>query len=47
MGDHCHVLLGQKLRNFKGPLSRGIVVVEKEVLLVLPFLWPLAPHIFT
>ena len=46
MGDHCHVVLGQKLRNFKGPVSRGIVVVDNEVL-VLPFLWPLAPHIFT
>ena len=45
MGDHCHVVLGQKLRNFKGPVSRNIVV-DKEVL-VLPFLWPLAPHIFT
>ena len=42
MGDHCHVVLGQKLRNFKGPLSRRFVVV-----LVLSFLWPLAPHIFT
>jgi hypothetical protein len=40
MGDHCHVVLGQKLRNFKGPVSRGIVVVDNEVL-VLPFLWPL------
>ena len=46
MGDHCHVVLGQKLRNFKGPVSRGIAVVDNEVL-VLPFLWPLAPHIFT
>ena len=46
MGDHCHVVLGQKLRYFKGPVSRGIVVVDNEVL-VLPFLWPLAPHIFT
>ena len=46
MGDHCHVVLGQKLRNFKGPVSRGIIVVVNEVM-VLPFLWPLAPHIFT
>ena len=46
MGDHCHVVLGQKLRNFKGPVSWSIVVVDNEVL-VLPFLWPLAPHIFT
>ena len=46
MGDHCHVVLGQKLRNFKGPVSRSIVVVDNEVP-VLPFLWPLAPHIFT
>jgi len=46
MGDHCHVVLGQKLRNLKGPVSRGIVVVDNEVL-VSPFLWPLAPHIFT
>jgi len=38
--------LGQKPRNFKGPVSRGIVVVDNDVL-VLPFLWPLAPHIFT
>jgi len=44
MGDHCHVVLGQKLRNFKRPVSWGIVV-DNEVL-VLPFLWPLAPHIF-
>ena len=35
--DHCHVVLGQKLRNFKGPVSRGNVVVDNEVL-VLPFL---------
>ena len=27
MGD----VLGQKLRNFKGPVSRGIVVVDNEV----------------
>ena len=46
MGDHYHVVLGQKLRNFKGPVSRVFVVVDNEVL-VLPFLWPLAPHIFT
>jgi len=46
MGDHCQAVLGQKLRNFKGPVSRGMVVVDNE-LLVLPFLWPLAPHIFT
>ena len=46
MRDHCHVVLGQKLRNFKGPVSRSIVVVDKEVL-VLPLLWPLASHIFT
>ena len=46
MGDHCHVVFGHKLRNFKGPVSQGIVVVDNEVL-VLPFLWPLAPHIFT
>jgi len=46
MGDHCHVVLGQKLRNFKGPVSQGIVVVDSEVL-VLSFLWPLVPHIFT
>ena len=46
MGDHCHVVLGQKLRNFKGSVNRGIVVVNNEVL-VLPFLCPLAPHIFT
>jgi len=46
IGDHCHVVLGQKLRNFKGPVSRSIVVVDNEVLL-LPFLWPLAPQIFT
>jgi len=45
-GNHCHVVLGQKLRNFKGPVSRSIVVVDKEVL-VLPLLWPLASHIFT
>jgi len=45
-GDHCHVVLGQKLRNFKGPMSRGIVVVDNEVL-ILSFLWLLAPHIFT
>ena len=44
MEDHCHVVLGQKLQNFKGPVSRGIVL-DNEVL-VLPFLWPLAPHIF-
>ena len=44
-GGHCHVVLGQKLRNFKGPVSRGIVVVDNEVL-VLPFLWPPALHIF-
>ena len=41
MGDHCHVVLGQKLRNFKGPVSRGIVVVDNKVL-VSPFLWLLA-----
>ena len=46
MGDQCHVELGQKLRNFKGPVSRSVVVVDNEVL-VLPFLWPLATHIFT
>ena len=46
IGDHCHVVLGQKLRNFNGPVNRGIVVVDNEVL-VLPFLWCLAPHIFT
>jgi len=46
MGDHCHVVLGEKLRNFEGPVSRSNVVVVNEVL-VLPFLWPLAPHIFT
>ena len=46
MGDHCHVVRGQKLGNFKGPVSRAIVVVGNEVF-VLPFLWPLAPHIFT
>ena len=40
------LFLAKKLRNFKGPVSRGIVVVDNEVL-VLPFLWPLAPHIFT
>ena len=45
-GDHCHVVLGQKLWNFKGPVSRDIIVVDNEVL-VLQFLWPLAPHIFT
>ena len=45
MGDHCHVVLGQKLRNFKGPVSRGIVV-DNEVLVLL-FLWPFALHIFT
>ena len=45
-GDHCHVVLGQKLRKFKRPVSQGLVVVDNEVL-VLPFLWPLAPHIFT
>ena len=45
-GDHCHAVLGQKLRNFKGPVSRSIVVVDNE-LLVLPFPWPLAPHILT
>ena len=28
IGDHCHVVLGQKLQNFKGPVSRGIVVVD-------------------
>ena len=44
--DHGHVVLDQKLRNFKGPVSRGIVVVDNEVL-VSPFLWPLALHIFT
>ena len=44
MGDHCHVIL--KLRNFKGPVSRDIVVVDNEVL-VSPLLWPLEPHIFT
>ena len=44
-GDRCHVVLGQTLRNFKGPVSQGIVVVDNEVL-VLPFLWPLAPDIF-
>ena len=43
MGDHCHVVLGQKLRNFKGPVSQGFIMVDNEVL-VLPFLWP---HIFT
>jgi hypothetical protein len=42
MGD---VVLGQKLRNFKGPVNRGIVVVDNEVL-VLPILWLLAPHVF-
>jgi len=46
MGDHCHVVLGQKLRNFKEPVRWGIVVVDNKVL-VLPFLWPLVPHIFT
>ena len=46
MGDQCHVVLGQKLRNFKGPVSQGIVMVDNEVK-VLPFLWPLAAHIFT
>ena len=46
MGDHCDVVLGQKLRNFKGPVKQGLVLVDNEVL-VLPFLWPLAPHIFT
>ena len=45
MGDHCHVVLGQKLRYFKGPVSRGIVMVDNEVL-VSPFLWPLALHVF-
>ena len=44
-GYHCHVVLGQKLWNFKGPVSQGIVVVDNEVL-VLQFLWPLVPHIF-
>ena len=44
MGDHRHVVLDQKLRNFKRPVSRGTVVVDNEVL-VLPFVWPLAPHI--
>jgi len=46
MGDNCHVVLGQKLRNFKEPVSQGIVVVDNEVL-ISSFLWPLAPHIFT
>ena len=35
-----------KLPNFKGPVSRDIVVVDYEVL-VLPFMWLLVPHIFT
>ena len=30
MGDHCHAVLGQKLRNFKGPVSRSIVVLDNE-----------------
>ena len=46
VGDHCHVFLGQKMRNIKVPVSRGIVVVDNEVLVLL-FLWPLAQHIFT
>ena len=46
MGDHSHDVLGQKLRNIKEPVSWGIVVVDNEVL-VLRFLWPLAPRIFT
>ena len=46
MEDQCLVVLGQKPRNFKGPVSQAIVVVDNEVL-VLPFLWPLVPHIFT
>jgi len=32
VGDHCHIVLGQKLRNFKGPVRRGIVVVDNEIL---------------
>jgi hypothetical protein len=44
-GDHCHVVFSQKLRKYKGPVSRGIVVVDNEVLF-FPFLWLLAPHIF-
>ena len=39
----CHVL-GQKMRNFKGPVNWGIAM-DNEVL-VLPFVWPVAPHIF-
>ena len=35
-----------KTAKIKRPVSREIVVVENEFL-VLPFLWPLAPHIFT
>jgi len=44
--NHCHVVLGQKLQKFKGTVTRGIVVVDNEVL-VLPFLWTLAMQIFT
>ena len=40
------LFLATKLWNFKGPVSWGIVVVDNEVP-VSPFLWPLAPHIFT
>ena len=43
MGDHSHVVLDQKLRNFKGPVSRGIVVVDNEVL-VLPLVASYAAH---
>ena len=35
-----------KTAKLRGPVSQGIVVVDNEVL-VLPFLWPLVPHVFT
>jgi len=35
-----------KTAKFKGPVSRGNVVVDNEVLVLLS-LWPLAPQIFT
>jgi len=46
MGITVMLFLDKNCENINGPVNRGIVVVDNEGL-VLPFLWPLAPHIFT
>ena len=40
------LLLAKNCESLKEPVSRDNVVVDNKVL-VLPFLWPLAPHILT